>query len=390
MTEGSNFNYERLTVPSGEKLFEYGDESSELYVLSKGALDLRHEGTTITTISERDHPLGAAGVVLNTPRQYTTLTREKSSVKKLPIDKGGFFDWLQEHPLKLEKINQNYAQLLDYFNERNKENFKIFRTYRSLVDNLIQPLSRIENELDINPNSSDETSSTSTGNLDGENPIAPLLKTYRLIVTTTGRSDRSDLSGLDVPEESLQGFEAGEEICSEGDTGKSFYILIDGSLSVLKGDQRVAVLDQRGSVFGEMSPYLRANRRATVKADTDARVSVISHDQLQALLEDSPELSQKLIVIFFRRFRRAVTLNHRLRNFLSYVKALTTEGDVSEALKSYINQLLEVLDETEEHDPKIEDAKEKLRHWINNECNSLDDHLPSGSLRDFTSEDMKS
>jgi len=58
-----------------------------------------------------------------------------------------------------------------------------------------------------------------------------------------------------------------------------------------------------GEFFGEMSLLDGEPRSATVKAETDLRVLVISRANFWQLLREVPELTQKMLVNLSRRLR---------------------------------------------------------------------------------------
>ena len=64
---------------------------------------------------------------------------------------------------------------------------------------------------------------------------------------------------------------AGQAIVTEGEPGSSMYALAQGSVSVWRQAQKVAVMEE-GDFFGEMALLSGAPRTATVKADTDVVV----------------------------------------------------------------------------------------------------------------------
>ena len=57
----------------------------------------------------------------------------------------------------------------------------------------------------------------------------------------------------------------GEEIIMEGDIDDSFYIIISGTVEVMKEGQRIGIL-QKGDCFGEMGYLEKARRSATIVA----------------------------------------------------------------------------------------------------------------------------
>jgi len=67
--------------------------------------------------------------------------------------------------------------------------------------------------------------------------------------------------------------EPGDVLLQEGIPGPLF-ILLEGAVEVLKGDFRVAIIDEPGAIFGEMSILLGTAPTATVRALERSRVHV--------------------------------------------------------------------------------------------------------------------
>ena len=65
---------------------------------------------------------------------------------------------------------------------------------------------------------------------------------------------------------------AGTVLLSEGMNSGRIYVLDEGTLEVARGETRVAVVSERGSIFGEMSLLLDLPHTATVRALTPATV----------------------------------------------------------------------------------------------------------------------
>jgi len=67
-------------------------------------------------------------------------------------------------------------------------------------------------------------------------------------------------------------FAPGTVLLAEGETSGRLYILAEGRVEVVRGDTQVAVIGDKGSVFGEMSVLLSRPHTATVRAMTPVTV----------------------------------------------------------------------------------------------------------------------
>jgi CRP-like cAMP-binding protein len=96
----------------------------------------------------------------------------------------------------------------------------------------------------------------------------------------------------------------GTEIVSEGKIGHEFYLILKGEASVRRGRRKVATLGP-GSYFGEMALLDRGPRSATVVAETDVELAVISQREFMAVLDRVPPVAHKLLVSMAARLREA-------------------------------------------------------------------------------------
>ncbi|MCR9142179.1 MAG: cyclic nucleotide-binding domain-containing protein [bacterium] len=103
-------------------------------------------------------------------------------------------------------------------------------------------------------------------------------------------------------------FKAGQTVFRENDVGDSLYIIINGSVRVLKGENQVIlqILEER-ETFGEMSILDQEPRSATVEVQKDATLLAIKRDDFQRLLLARPQLAFSLFRTISRRLREAVT-----------------------------------------------------------------------------------
>ena len=73
----------------------------------------------------------------------------------------------------------------------------------------------------------------------------------------------------DIPLEHVPG---GTVLLEEGQNTGRVYVLAKGRIEVIRGDTQVAVLDEPGSLVGEMSVLLGAPHTATARALGDAKI----------------------------------------------------------------------------------------------------------------------
>jgi CRP-like cAMP-binding protein len=99
---------------------------------------------------------------------------------------------------------------------------------------------------------------------------------------------------------------AGTEIVTEDTIGHEFYLVLSGEATVRRNGRKVATLGP-GSYFGELALLDRGPRSATVIANTDMEVVVISQREFMSVLDQVPPVSTKLLASMAARLREADT-----------------------------------------------------------------------------------
>ena len=134
------------------------------------------------------------------------------------------------------------------------------------------------------------------------------LKSFPLL----GRLSDEELSCLAAVMEERT-FPAGAEILREGEEGDEMYLLLRGSVDVLKttpfGDPYVtaSLVDSYHCSFGEMALIDRGNRSATVQAKTECRTLALGYDAFQRFCREYPTIGLELLMSI------SATLVHDLR-----------------------------------------------------------------------------
>jgi CRP-like cAMP-binding protein len=93
-------------------------------------------------------------------------------------------------------------------------------------------------------------------------------------------------------------------LCSEGDTAREFYVIVEGQVDVRKGDHHLATLGP-GDYFGELALLDHATRTASVTAKTPLRFFVVTSEAFWPLIESTPQLAQELLRTVAKRSRAA-------------------------------------------------------------------------------------
>ncbi len=98
-----------------------------------------------------------------------------------------------------------------------------------------------------------------------------------------------------------ESFEKGSNIITEGDTGSTMYILVDGTVDIIKTtiykDEFVcATLNSNmHCIFGEMALLDSDKRSATVKAKTDCKTLSIDSESFNKFIYEYPKAGIELL-----------------------------------------------------------------------------------------------
>jgi CRP-like cAMP-binding protein len=87
---------------------------------------------------------------------------------------------------------------------------------------------------------------------------------------------------------------AGKVLAAQGKVGLDLFVVLEGTASVTRDGHHVATVTS-GDVVGELAVLSRRPRNATVVAETDMRVLVLTHAGLDQLLDDIPGLAKHLL-----------------------------------------------------------------------------------------------
>lgn len=92
----------------------------------------------------------------------------------------------------------------------------------------------------------------------------------------------------------------GDVIVTEGEIGRSMYIIIDGMVRVIREEQELAKIGER-AVFGELAALSPEPRTATIKAAEETRVFRIDYETLHELMAEHPSLVSGVIQVLCDR-----------------------------------------------------------------------------------------
>ena len=115
--------------------------------------------------------------------------------------------------------------------------------------------------------------------------------------------DRAGLVGL-ADKATAVDFPTGHVIARQGEIGTGFFVVIDGSVRVVRDGNVVAHLGP-GEFFGELSVLDRMPRNASVIADASTRCLAIASWDFERVLLDQPALTLSILRGVAARLRDA-------------------------------------------------------------------------------------
>jgi CRP-like cAMP-binding protein len=91
---------------------------------------------------------------------------------------------------------------------------------------------------------------------------------------------------IDLPE--------GKTLMREGDRGREFFVLVEGSAEVRRRNRKVNTLGG-GDFFGEIALVSQRPRTATVTTSSPVRALVVTEQSFRSLLADNADVQRKVL-----------------------------------------------------------------------------------------------
>ena len=126
---------------------------------------------------------------------------------------------------------------------------------------------------------------------------------------------------------------AGTEFIQEGGKTGHLFVLVDGKVEVVKGDNLDAVIEEPGAVFGEMSVLLDKPHSARVRAASDC--VLYEFDDAASFLRERPAVALLIAQLLAQRLHVATSYLADLMH--QYADHGTHLAMVGEVLQSMIN-----------------------------------------------------
>ena len=137
-------------------------------------------------------------------------------------------------------------------------------------------------------------------------------------------------------------FGSGEVIIKEGDTGNSFFQLLEGKVAVYKNygkddEVQVATIEQ-GQYFGEMAVIETYPRSTTVVADGDVKVIEIAAEELNDYIAQNPDKILAIMKLLGSRISTMTEDYNEAKKVLDEVRKSNSSNKYDGFFNSMINQ----------------------------------------------------
>lgn len=238
------------TFKTGTELITQGTKPKALYVLISGRLSVYRDGICVSRVKKRGEYLGEIAVLLKIPASATVKAETDIIVIEIESTKvESFFHHTPESAIalarkmaeRLVELNSNFSQVVD-------------KSYRPDLIKSLQDKHR-----------------------------APV-------------SQESGALNLEKLKSFFVEFAEGMDILTQGQHPSALYILVNGSIEIVKNGKVIAVEDKPGYYLGDVAILRNTFSNATVVTRTVSTLIEIKIEKVEHFLNHSPEIALSMAV----------------------------------------------------------------------------------------------
>ncbi|MEM7600606.1 MAG: cyclic nucleotide-binding domain-containing protein [Verrucomicrobiota bacterium] len=120
------------------------------------------------------------------------------------------------------------------------------------------------------------------------------------LVSLLGKNDAFETAPPEALEKlvdsaELISLEPGTSLISQGKSGESIWLLIDGEIDVFVDGEAVNHISERGAVVGEISAVSQTPATATVQSKGQVKALSIPQESLHGVMKTSPQLAASIL-----------------------------------------------------------------------------------------------
>ncbi|MFA5517989.1 MAG: cyclic nucleotide-binding domain-containing protein [Spirochaetota bacterium] len=285
---------------SGEflKLYTLDSPPDNVYFLEKGNVYFYASNMDKYSIKGNNLIIGSTEIILthmlsmSTMRMETAITPSNSSIKKISVKK--FLQGMQSFSF-LMNTSIVLAQQVLLTNRVINKNISSLKGVEKIIKDLAISYYKAVYDLE---------SEYQKRKLPWLNDI--LKKHQNTLTFKRGEAFSKSQQSITVEtsnqlSENLVEYPRGSLICEEDTKGEEMYILQTGSIDVEIKGNKVATIDQPGTVFGEMALLLNEQRTATLRANNNTVISVIEKKRLREISEKQGDLLTSIALSLAQR-----------------------------------------------------------------------------------------
>jgi len=239
------------TFKRGSVVIKEGTSPNALYVLMSGRLNVIRDGIKISQIKKRGEYIGEIAVLLNIPASATV--KAETECVLIEIESSKIIPFLHHAPEiaialarkmaeRLVELNANFSQLID-------------KSYRPDFIKSLQNRQKLE--ITIKPE-------------------------YEI--------NLEKLRSLFVK------YAAGMDVLTQGQYPRALYILVSGTLDIIKNGKVIAVEDKPGYYLGDVAVLRNTFSNATVTTRTESTLIEIGIEKVEAFLNHKPDIAISVAV----------------------------------------------------------------------------------------------
>ncbi len=171
--------------------------------------------------------------------------------------------------------------------------------------------------------------------MEKENKLYTILKKIKLFSSLYSNS-----LNILVNKIKIRLYKKGEYICSEGEPSDKMYIILSGTVRVLKKGKGNSQIDitklKSGSIAGIMSLFEKKKRSATLIALGNVKVGELEYKIFQGLIDKQPDISKALITVLSNYLRKET---NKIAELISFEEDERIQIAIFDS-KPYIEQIL--------------------------------------------------